>query len=283
MNVNRKQLCSFRGASIRPNRWVAFLLVLLTCGLQSLSGAEAESDSAWRPLPLIAEGKVDPSWMHVGWGKFVVEDGTLRTEPDAKGLGLLVYKKERLGNCQLRVVFKTKDARSNSGFYVRLADGILDQANQPGAAFERDANGKPTEASMAKMKASADREEGPWFGVHQGYEVQIAGGGGDPFHRTGSIYSLAPSSALSKKAPDEWKTMVVTLAGNRISVDLDGQRITNFDPASPDLPARKIWHEPKREHKRPEAGYIGLQTHDPGDIVWFKEVSVRPLGGGTAK
>jgi len=24
-------------------------------------------------------------------------------------------------------------------------------------------------------------------------------------------------------------------------------------------------------------GYIGLQTHDPGDTVFFKEVSVRPL------
>jgi hypothetical protein len=28
---------------------------------------------------------------------------------------------------------------------------------------------------------------------------------------------------------------------------------------------------------RPETGYIGLQNHDPGDEVWFKEVSVRPL------
>jgi hypothetical protein len=24
-------------------------------------------------------------------------------------------------------------------------------------------------------------------------------------------------------------------------------------------------------------GYIGLQNHDPGDIVWFREISVRPL------
>ena len=29
--------------------------------------------------------------------------------------------------------------------------------------------------------------------------------------------------------------------------------------------------------KRPTVGYIGLQTHDPGDIVFFREVSVRPL------
>ena len=95
-------------------------------------------------------------------------------------------------------------------------------------------------------------------------------------HRTGSIYSLAPSSALVKQA-GEWRTMVITLAGDRISAELDGQRVSNLDLSAPNLPARKQWHEPKREPKRPEAGYIGLQNHDPGDIVWFKEVSVRPL------
>jgi hypothetical protein len=60
-------------------------------------------------------------------------------------------------------------------------------------------------------------------------------------------------------------------------VDLDGKRITDFDPKGPNVPARKNWPEPKRERPRPEVGYIGLQNHDPGDIVWFKEVSIRAL------
>jgi len=257
------------------------LTATFTCGLSFVRGAESTPEPAWRSLPLIADGKVDPGWMHVGWGSFVVDDGALRTECDPKGLGLLVYKKERLGNCQIRVVFKTKDAKSNSGVYVRIADGILEQDGQPGAAFDRDAAGKISDASMQKMKESAEREEGPWFAVHRGYEVQIAGGG-DRFHGTGSIYSLAPVSDVSKKA-GEWQTMIVTLAGNRIFVDLDGKRITRFDPASPDLPSRKQWHEPKREPKRAEAGYLGLQNHDPGDVVWFKELSVRPLPPGGMK
>jgi hypothetical protein len=42
---------------------------------------------------------------------------------------------------------------------------------------------------------------------------------------------------------------------------------------------RKLRTEPIRELKRPTHGYIGLQTHDPGDVVWFKEVSVRCLVG----
>jgi hypothetical protein len=88
----------------------------------------------------------------------------------------------------------------------------------------------------------------------------------------------SPSFAIAKKAPGEWKTLIITLTNDRISVDLDGQRTTSFDSGSLDLPPRKQWYEPKREPKRPTVGYIGLQNHDPGDVVYFKEVSVRPLG-----
>jgi hypothetical protein len=262
----------------RRTALAAILSGSLALGISKSFAAEPTSEAAWRALPLITDGKVDPAWMHTGYGSFVVDNDALRTECDPKGLGLLVYKKERLGNCQIRVVFKTKDEKSNAGVYVRIDDGILKQVDQPGAAFNRDASGRPSNESMEKMKASAEREEGPWYAVHRGYEVQIIHSG-DPFHRTGSVYSLAPSSAVSAKAPDEWKTMVITLDGEKIFVDLDGQRITTFDPKAPGLPPRKEWHEPKREPKRPEAGYIGLQNHDPGDVVWFKEVSVRPLKG----
>jgi len=260
---------------------VLLLAVTFGCGLALLRGAESKSGARWRSLPLITHGKVDPGWVHVGYGGFVVDNGALRTECDPKGLGLLVYKKERLGNCQIRVVFKTKDERANAGVYVRIADGILEQVGKPGAAFDRNAAGKPSDESMEKVKASAEREEGPWFAVHRGYEVQIAGGG-DAFHRTGAIYSLAPSSGDLKK-PGEWQTMIITLDGTRIRVELDDQQVTSLDTTSPNLPPRKQWHEPKREPKRPEAGYIGLQNHDPGDVVWFKEVSVRPLSSARAK
>ena len=71
--------------------------------------------------------------------------------------------------------------------------------------------------------------------------------------------------------------MIITLAGERITVEIDGERVAQFDPSQVDLPARKKWPEPKREPRRPPVGYIGLQNHDPGEVVWFKEVSVRPL------
>jgi len=71
--------------------------------------------------------------------------------------------------------------------------------------------------------------------------------------------------------------MIITLDGERIRVALDGKSISSFDAGSPDVPARKAWSEPIREIKQRTHGYIGLQNHDPGDVVWFREVSVRPL------
>ncbi len=282
MNSYSNRIVSCHKVSRRAALSMSVLAVALTWSLPVLRGAAADAEPAWRPLPLITDGKVDPGWVHVGWGGFVVDDGTLRTDCDPKGLGLLVYKKEHFGNCQIRVVYKSKEPKSNSGVYGRIADGILEQAGKPGVAFVRESSGKPSEESLEKVKAAAEHGEGPWFAVHHGYEIQIADAT-DPFHRTGAIYSLAPSSAISNSPPGEWKTVLITLAGDRVLVDLDGKRITSFDPASPNLPPQKQWYEPKREPKRPAAGYIGLQNHDPGDIVWFKEVSVRPLPAGVAK
>ena len=255
-----------------PKRFA--LLAALTCALLSAKAADSKSDAGWRNLPLIKDGKTSPDWVQIGYGYMAVDGDALRTEPAPEGLGLFTYRKEKLGNCQIRVVFKAKDERANAGVYVRIADGILDQVKKPGFPFDRDAAGKISDASMEKAKAAAEREEGPWYAVHNGYEVQIAGGG-DEFHRTGAIYSLGKSTSVPK--PGEWQTMIITLDGTKISVDLDGKAVSTLDTASKDLPARKQWHEPKRENRRPEVGYIGLQTHDPGDVVWFKEVSVRPL------
>jgi hypothetical protein len=41
-------------------------------------------------------------------------------------------------------------------------------------------------------------------------------------------------------------------------------------------PPRKFNFEPYRG-PRPNEGYIGLQNHSNNDIVFFKEVAVRPL------
>src|SRR6478752_5976550 len=75
-----------------------------------------DAAAAWHPL---FDGKTLDGWQHVGPGRFVVEDGVLRTEG---GMGLLWYEREKLGDCVIRVVYKTGTPRSNSGLYIRIAD-----------------------------------------------------------------------------------------------------------------------------------------------------------------
>ena len=232
--------------------------------------------SEWRALPLIQDGKVHPDWVHTGFGGFVVDEGALRTECDSRGLGLLVYRKEKLGDCQLKVVFKSKDARSNAGVYVRIDDGMVEHVKDKVPAAERKVDGSLTPEGSTAMKEASEKELGPWYAVHHGFEVQIADAG-DAWHRTGSIYSLAKAAELPERRADGWRTMIITFKGERVSVEVDGKKVTEFDASAKDLPERKAWHEPKREHKRPTAGYVGLQNHDPGDVVWFREVSVRRL------
>jgi 3-keto-disaccharide hydrolase len=234
-----------------------------------------DTEQPWRSLPLITDGKVAADWKHVGWGKFVVEEDHLRAEPDERGLGLLVYTKEKLGNCQIRVVYRPADARDNAGVHIRMDDGILGWIGKDSIAVKRNEKGKLSPDMLNKMKEASEKEEGAWYAVHHGYEVQIMDSA-DAFHRTGSIYSFASAADLPPKPASDWRTMIITLQGNLVLVELDGKQLSRFDSAAQDLPPRKNWPEPKRDAPRPEAGYIGLQTHDPGDIVYFKEVSVRP-------
>lgn len=130
----------------------------------------------------------------------MVEGGLLRTEG---GMGLLWYTREKLGNCVIRVVYRTTARASNSGVFVRIA--------------EQPAN--------------------PWYAVHHGYEVQIQDAE-DELHRTGAIYSLAPAKGGAAKPAGEWNVMEITLTGPRIVVDLNRIRVTEFDPSGP-VPERK--------------------------------------------
>jgi hypothetical protein len=251
-------------------------IVLGTC-LAWLSTAAAVADEgAWRPLPLIEDGRVAPGWTQIGWGEFAVDGESLRSDADERGLGLLVWEREKFGNCQIRVVFRLQDARSNSGVYVRIGDGILEWRGKPMIAVEREPDGRLSDAMLEKLKQASEEEQGPWYAVHHGYEIQISDRG-DPLHRTGSVYSLARTTYDPPPEADRWRTMIITLADDRVLVDLDGQRVTTFDPTTSDIPPRTQWHEPSREARRPRSGYIGLQTHDPGDVVYFKEISVGPL------
>jgi Domain of Unknown Function (DUF1080) len=186
----------------------------------------------WKQL---FDGKDMTGWQHVGPGRFTVDDGMLKTEG---GMGLLVYTPQAFGNTTIRVVFKTSGESDNSGVYIRMPEKAPD----------------------------------PWYGVHNGYEVQIDGAG-DDWHCTGAIYSLSKVVKRMQKPTGEWNTMEITLKGQETIVNLNGEKVNDFFGNQP-VPPRKMWFEPVRG-PRPDVGYIGLQNHDGKTKIYFKEVSVK--------
>ena len=103
------------------------LALLLTAALPCPA---QDASTFWRPLPLIQNGKLAPEWLIAGWGSMVVEGDAIRTVPSEKGLGVLVYTKEKFGNCQIRIVYRPADSRDNAGVHIRMDDGILKWAGK---------------------------------------------------------------------------------------------------------------------------------------------------------
>jgi hypothetical protein len=186
----------------------------------------------WRK---IFDGTSLDGWTHVGPGGFKLENGEAITEG---GMGLLYYDRQQFGDTTIRVVFKTTSQRGNAGVYIRMPE-------------------KPHD---------------PWYGVHNGYEVQIESGG-DDWHCTGAIYSLSKVSKRLQKPVGEWNTMDIEFKGPITIVYLNGEKVNEFDPSQP-VPERKQWYEPVRG-PRALKGYIGIQNHDAASKVHFKEISVK--------
>lgn len=240
--------------------------------LAALAAAQSPA-AAWRVLPLVESGKIHPAWAQVGWGGFEVDRGSLRTRCDERGMGLLVYTREKFGPGRIRVVYRSEKPQSNAGVFVRIDDGILARIGEKSPEVRRDRNGKLAPEMIARLQEASAKHLGGWYPVHHGFEVQILDAG-DSWHRTGAVYSLSEAAPVPQRPQSEWRTMVVSLEGERITVEVDGKRVSTVDTGAANLPPRKRWSEPVRDVKRPTHGYIGLQNHDPGDVVWFKEVAV---------
>jgi len=211
------------------------IMSIALLALMAIPALSLAQDAA--PWKQTFNGKDLEGWEHVGPGDFTVQDGLLTTHG---GMGLLWYTPEKIGNAQIRVVFKTTAPDSNSGVFIRIPE-------------------RPTE---------------PWMPVNKGYEVQIDNTD-DDYHCTGVLYSLTKAMARSQKAPGEWNTMIITLEGPHTLVEVNGQKVTDYTEGQP-VPPKKKDYEPDRG-LRPDSGYIGLQNHPGNTPVIFQEVAIRPL------
>jgi hypothetical protein len=237
----------------KSNRWLeinrsifsakSVMSVFAVCLLLILNSgitSNAQDKTGWRQL---FNGKDLTGWKQAGPGSHYVEDGFIKSKG---GMGLLYWTGEKFGNCVIRVVFRMRDENSNSGVFIRIPS-------------------VPTEDNMMP--------------VNTGYEVQIDNkpelSKEDDYHYTGMLYSLTKPLAKTGKPGPEWNTMEITLDGPKTIVYLNGVKVTDFKEGDP-VPDKKFPFEPNRG-PRPESGYMGIQNHSDADVVFFKEVSVKPL------
>ena len=214
-------------------------IIMLLLLATEVNAQNTGSGEGWKQL---FNGKDLNGWKHVGKGDMVIEDGMIRGKG---GLGLLYWTKEKFGNCTIRVVYKMRDENSNSGVFIRIPIKPLEE----------------------------------WMPVFYGYEVQIDNhperSNEEDHHYTGTLYSLTKALSKPGKPGPEWNTMEITLDGPRTIVFVNGQKVTDYAEGQPVAP-RKFDFEPYHG-LRPNTGYIGLQNHGENDVVYFKEVAVKPL------
>ena len=218
---------------------IVIVFAFLMFSVFTINAQTKKDVSQWKQL---FNGKDLTGWKHVGGGSRYVEEGLLASKG---GMGLLYWDGGKFGNCVIRVVYKMQKFNSNAGVFIRV----------------------PIEP----------KEE--WMPVYYGYEVQIDNhpetSNEDEYHISGTLYAFTKPLAKPGKPGPQWNTMEITLDGPRTIVYLNGEKVTDYIEGQP-VPERKFSFEPY-PGIRPNEGYIGLQNHGDEDIVYFKEVAVRPL------
>ena len=182
-------------------------------------------------------GKDLTGWKHVGSGRFVVEEGLLHPEG---GVGLLWFEGEKVGDAVVRVIYKVKSLKDNSGVFIRIPDPPQD----------------------------------PWMPVDKALEVQINDAGESGYYSTGSVYTFSEARSRPSKVGD-WNTMEITLKGSRTVVYINDVFVSQYTEGDPVPPKKHDW-SPNRG-PRPDRGYIGVQNHPHGKTVYFKEISIHSI------
>jgi hypothetical protein len=93
----------------------------------------------------------------------------------------------------------------------------------------------------------------------QGYEAQVNSSHTD-WRRTGSLYAIEDIKE-QLVPPDTWWTQTIRAEGNHITISVNGKAVVDH-------------HDSKNRYTK---GYLALQQHDPGSVVRYKNLRMRPL------
>jgi hypothetical protein len=211
-------------------------LAVFVCLLGEARSTEKDKEDGFEPL---FNGKDLSGWKAYGgkgtnWG---AENGLLFTT--GSGGGWLLTEKE-YGDFELRLEYRWEKAGGNSGVGLRTP-------------LTRDVSTKGIEIQLI--------DDAGYEKVHN-YKLK-------PTQHTGSIYGVVPPSKLPSKGPGQWNTLRIVARGNRITVVLNGETVTDANL------------EDHKEHVKEHPGllrargHLGLQSHD--GRVEFRHFRIKRL------
>lgn len=227
-------------------RSVVFLVLAFLAIAAQLPAADnelspAEKNDGWI---LLFDGKTLDGWMTSSEqpSKTGVEDGALN--PHKCGGYMLVHKEPR-DNFILSLDFKLSP-KCNSGIFLRTFS----------------------------LKPRPGKDVG-----FNGLEVALDDTATAGYHDAGALYDLVKPTKNALKPTGEWNRMVITCDKSQITIELNGEKVTQTDLAKfteaykrPDGSAHKF-DIAFKDH--PLKGYLGLQDH--GAPCWFKNVKLKVL------
>jgi hypothetical protein len=109
----------------------------------------------------------------------------------------------------------------------------------------------------------------------KGFEAQIDNSAGPlagylELKKTGSLYGIR-NQYKATVGDNQWFTMFIAVRGKRIEIRVNDVLLVDYlEPAEPVVPS-------DRKARRISGGTFGLQCHDPGSKVFFRNLRVRRL------
>ena len=123
--------------------------------------------------------------------------------------------------------------------------------------------------------------------VQGGFEIQLLDDDGfqkvkgkkDAKNLNGSFYDCKGPMAFPANPVGEWNRFKLTCSGPHIRVEINGVLVNDVNVDDWDTPLKNPDGSPNKFKTAlkdlPRLGRIGFQNH--GQVVWFKDVSIRPL------
>ena len=149
--------------------------------------------------------------------------------------------------------------------------GDVNKGTFKNCEFKADVMTKPG-ANSGIYICTEYQEEG-W--PNKGYEVQVNNSFiGNPEHpelkKTASLYGIR-NKHLTTVDDNEWFTMHIVVKGDRVQISVNDQLITDYtEPENP-------YRAEELKDRVLSAGTFALQGHDPGSVVFYKNIMVKVL------